>query len=60
MHVYFGTYQKMENREWMYKGRPSRWDLTDEWKEKTVTSQDFIKFWGNFFAFVLLVLIEFS
>jgi hypothetical protein len=25
-----------------------------------VTSQDFIKFWGNFFAFVLYVLIEFS
>jgi hypothetical protein len=24
-----------------------------------VTSQDFIKFWGKFFAFVLLVLIEF-
>jgi hypothetical protein len=23
-----------------------------------VTSQDFIKFWGKFFAFVLLVLIE--
>jgi hypothetical protein len=25
-----------------------------------VTSQEFIKFWGNFFAFVLLVLIEIS
>jgi hypothetical protein len=25
-----------------------------------VTSQDFIKFWGKFFVFVLLVLIEFS
>jgi hypothetical protein len=25
-----------------------------------VTSQDFIKFWGNFFAFVLHVLIEIS
>jgi hypothetical protein len=25
-----------------------------------VTSQDFIKFWGKFFAFILLVLIEFS
>jgi hypothetical protein len=24
----------------------------------TVISQDFIKFWGNFFAFVLYVLIE--
>jgi hypothetical protein len=23
-----------------------------------VTSQDFIKFWGKFFAFVLLMLIE--
>jgi hypothetical protein len=25
-----------------------------------VTSQDFIKFWGNFFAFVLSALIEIS
>jgi hypothetical protein len=25
-----------------------------------VTSQDFIKFWGNFFAFVLYALIEIS
>jgi hypothetical protein len=24
----------------------------------SVTSQDFIKFWGNFFSFILLVLIE--
>jgi hypothetical protein len=24
----------------------------------TVTSQDFIKFWGKFFAFVLYLLIE--
>jgi hypothetical protein len=24
----------------------------------SATSQDFIKFWGNFFVFVLLVLIE--
>src|SRR5664279_4815526 len=22
-------------REWMYKGRTSRWEFTDEWKEKT-------------------------
>jgi hypothetical protein len=35
MHVCFGTYQKMENHEWMYKRRPSQWDSTDEWKEKT-------------------------
>jgi hypothetical protein len=28
--------------------------------DSIVTSQDFIKFWGNFFAFVLLVLIDFS
>jgi hypothetical protein len=27
---------------------------------KAVTSQDFIKFWGNFFAFVLSALIEIS
>jgi hypothetical protein len=26
--------------------------------EAVVTSQDFIKFWGKFFAFVLLVMIE--
>jgi hypothetical protein len=25
-----------------------------------VTTQDFIKFWGKFFAFVLLEMIEFS
>jgi hypothetical protein len=25
-----------------------------------VTTQDFIKFWGNFFAFVLLEMIEIS
>jgi hypothetical protein len=25
-----------------------------------VTSQDFVKFWGNFFAFYFVVLIEFS
>jgi hypothetical protein len=29
-----------------------------EMVRKIVTSQDFIKFWGKFFAFVLLVLIE--
>jgi hypothetical protein len=38
--------------------------LTDEFtslEEPTgVTSQDFIKFWGKFFVFVLLVLIEIS
>jgi hypothetical protein len=26
--------------------------------ELTVTTQDFIKFWGKFFAFVLLEMIE--
>jgi hypothetical protein len=44
----------------------SAWDLVSEpngqfWTSKwvgSVTSQDFIKFWGKFFAFVLLVLIE--
>jgi hypothetical protein len=34
MHVCFGTYQKLENRQWMYKGRPSQWELTGKWKEK--------------------------
>jgi hypothetical protein len=27
------------------------------WSPSVVTSQDFIKFWGNFFAFVLLEMI---
>jgi hypothetical protein len=27
------------------------------WKEKSVTTQDFIKFWGKIFVFILLVLI---
>jgi hypothetical protein len=30
------------------------------WNSRVVTSQDFIKFGGNFFAFVLLELIEIS
>ena len=25
----------MENREWMYTGRTSKWDFTDEWRDKT-------------------------
>jgi hypothetical protein len=31
---------------------------SEDEQEEAVTSQDFIKFWGNFFAFVLYVLIE--
>jgi hypothetical protein len=35
--------------------------ITKQLKErKSITSQDFIKFWGNFFASALLELIDFS
>jgi hypothetical protein len=34
--------------------------LPDEERMVVVTSQDFIKFWGKFFAFVLYALIEIS
>jgi hypothetical protein len=34
------------------------WDPPVRWGRGCVTTQDFIKFWGNFFAFVLLEMIE--
>jgi hypothetical protein len=34
------------------------WNLTMDLKLNIVTTQDFIKFWGKIFAFVLLEMIE--
>jgi len=30
----------MENREWMYEGRTSQWDFTEEWNEKAEQFMD--------------------
>jgi hypothetical protein len=39
---------------------PTRGRVGVKLGDACVTSQDFIKFWGKFFAFIFLVLIEIS
>jgi hypothetical protein len=39
---------------------PRRSETVAMARKTSVTTQDFINFWGKFFAFVLLEMIEFS
>jgi hypothetical protein len=51
---FFAFLKKLRSSE---RGRP-REELTFSQLTSCVTTQDFIKFWGKFFVFILLVLIE--